>query len=313
MTDSARPQTHTPMPPLNALRAFEAVARRLSFKRAAQEMNVTPAALSHQVKGLEAFLERQLLVRGNRSISLTNDGRTLLAGLTDAFGRIEKSVAALRPRQVTNVLVVSSGPAFAAKWLAPRLADLMAALPSLDIRISASLGLSTFRDDGVDFAIRFGRGNHPGLFHQRLMGEELRPAASPDFLEKHPVACVADMESLPLVHDDSLKPFVDEPEWTDWFAAQGFDTARAARGVRFNQADHAIDAALAGAGMILGRHALLDTDVRAGRLVYLPVPALRTDLAFYAVCPKGHESRPNEAAFLKWLVDQTSHYDQKAG
>ncbi|MEN0087871.1 MAG: LysR substrate-binding domain-containing protein [Pseudomonadota bacterium] len=313
MSDARSQSAGIPMPPLNALRAFEAVARRVSFKLAAHELNVTPAALSHQVKSLEAFLERQLVVRGNRSISLTQDGRTLLAGLTDGFGRIEKSVAALRPRQTSNVLVVSSGPAFAAKWLAPRLADLMAALPDLDIRISAALTLSTFGEDGVDFAIRFGKGNHPGLFHQRLMGEELRPAASPDFLQRHPVAEAADMERLPLVHDDSLKPFVDEPEWTDWFGAQGFDTALAARGMRFNQADHAMDAALAGAGMILGRHALLDNDIRAGRLVYLPVPALPTDLAFYAVCPKGHETRPNEAAFLNWLVDRTSHYDQKAG
>jgi LysR family glycine cleavage system transcriptional activator len=143
------------------------------------------------------------------------------------------------------------------------------------------------------------------------MGEARRPAASKEFLEKHTINTVADMEGLPLVHDDSLRAFVDEPDWTEWFVKQGVNSSQTGKGLRFNQADHAVDAAVAGAGMILGRQALIDGDIKSGRLAYLPVPALHTDLAFYAVCPKGHESRPNEAAFLKWLIDETQHYDDK--
>jgi len=292
------------LPPLNALRAFEAAARHLSFKLAASELNVTPAALSHQVRNLEETLGLKLFHRETRAVSLTEAGHVLYPGLRDGFQSLQGAVARLERIADERVLVVSVGPGFTSKWLAPRLYRFMEAHPDVDARISANLTFSNFAADGVDLAIRFGSGHYPEMAIEHLMDEAVMPLCSPQYLATHPLETAADLAGAALIHDESMAFAPGTPTWRTWLDAAGLepDAVDATRGLRLNLADHAINAATESAGVVLGRKVMAEADIAAGRLVApftLEVPV--TGLAFYAVCPPGNLQRRAVSSFLSWM------------
>jgi LysR family transcriptional regulator, glycine cleavage system transcriptional activator len=295
------------LPPLNALRAFEATARHLSFSRAAEELNVTPAALSHQVAGLEAFLGERLFNRSARAISLTPAGEILYPGLSAAFVQIRQSVERVMDTGDQQILVVSAPPGLTAKWLVPRLHRFLAAHPELDVRVSASLTLANFSGDGVDVAIRNGRPPFPGLWSRKFLEIETLPIVSPRLIEQYgPLEKPEDLARFPIIHDDSLGRMFGLPTWQDWLRAAGAEHVDLSRGLHFSSADHAIEAALEGAGVLLGVRSLAMDDVRLGRLVFPFSLALRSERSFNIVCPAGHENRPKIAAFCAWILDETA-------
>ncbi|TNF60078.1 MAG: transcriptional regulator GcvA [Rhodobacteraceae bacterium] len=287
------------LPPLTALRAFDAAARHMSFARAADELNVTPAALSFQIKSLEEHLGQPLFRRLNRAVELTEAGRTLAPGVEDAFQRLTRSWRATRRLHDTTTLSVTAGPAFTAKWMAPRLYEFAQAHPEIDLRFIASLRMMDFDRDEIDVAIRFGHGPDPGLYALPLAFEWLTPVMTPEMARRFPTP--ESLRKAPLIFDDSLD-FLDPPcDWAAWFRAVGIDHAPE-HGLRFSQADHAVDAALAGGGIVLGRRALVVKDLHEGRLVAPYGVALSTKAHFRFLCPRGAETRPHIAAFRDWIL-----------
>ena len=291
------------LPTLNGLQAFEATARHMSFAEAAKELSLTPSAVSYQVRSLEDRLGVTLFERLNRAIVLTEEGQALFPDIREAFARMRVAVDRLSADTPANVLVVSTGPSFAAKWLSPRLFSFIDDHPEIEVRISASLKLVDFTREGVDVGIRFGPGNYPGLEALRLMGDEITVMASPAFLEAHPLAVPQDIAAMPLIIDESMAFTKEAPTWADWFRHAGISHEGEVRGLRFNHADHAIDAAARGAGIALARTSL-SADERGRGLLVEPFPDLRltTKLAFYLVMPPAARLKPKVAAFTEWLL-----------
>lgn len=304
-----------PMPPLNALRAFEAAARHLSLTKASHELNVTAGALSHQIRGLEEMLGVKLFERRVRSIALTAEGKLLYPGLQTGFTQIRDAVAGLGKTGDERVLVISTPPGFTAKWLAPRLYRFAQAYPDIDARISSSFGLANFMTDGVDLAVR----NLPiqpqpdaNLEFEKLLNITVVPVCSPRLLAAHgPARTPQALAKLPLVHDDTLINRVEVPSWADWFKKAGVANADVSRGLRFNSADHALDAAGEGAGVLLAHSVLAYDELRTGRLV-IPVDlTLETGRAYHVVWAK-RRSRPARVdAFRAWIRQEVAALNWK--
>lgn len=286
------------LPPLTALRAFDAAARHMSFARAAEELHVTPAALSFQIKSLEEHLGTPLFTRLTRAVELTEAGRALAPGAKEGFETLIAAWRAARRVQDDSTLNVTAGPAITAKWLAPRLYEFARQHPGIDLRFTASLRLMDFQRDEIDVAIRFGTEAESGLYSHQLSVEWATPVMLPELAERYPTP--ESLREAPLLFDDSIA-FLDPPcDWPAWFRAMGVDYAPR-QGLHFSQADHAVDAALSGAGVVLGRRAMVVTDIAAGRLVAPYGVALGTGAAFRFLCPSGHETRPRIAAFHDWV------------
>jgi LysR family glycine cleavage system transcriptional activator len=295
-------------PPLNALRAFEATARHQSFSRAAVELHVTPAALSHQIRGLEDLLGVKLFLRKPRGIELTETGRLIYPGLHNGFTQIRQAVAGLSRARQDRVLVISAPPGFTAKWLAPRLYRFLMANPEIDARISAGMHFVDFAADGVDAAVRnlttSGRPD-PELHVEKLADIQLLPVCSPRLLEQlGGLRTPGDLAGATLIHDDSLIGRADLPNWADWLAAVGVTGVDVSRGLRFNSADHALEATIEGAGVLLAHKLLAHDDLRTGRLAAPFELELATGRAFHFVCPKGAETQPKVGAFHDWLFEE---------
>ncbi|MFT6089652.1 transcriptional regulator GcvA [Sulfitobacter sp.] len=289
------------LPPLTALRAFEAAARHLSFASAAAELNVTPAALSFQIKSLEAHFGAPLFRRLNRAVALTEAGIALAPGTTDGFQTLAAAWRAAQRTQDHQSLTVTAGPAFTAKWLAPRLYDFAQAHPEVELRFSASLRKMDFARDNIDVAIRFGSAVDPDLYALPLADEWVTPVMTPELAARYPTP--ASLRAAPLIVDDSMG-FLDLPtDWNTWFAAMGL-APPVALGPRFSQADHATDAALAGVGVVMGRRALVIKDLVEGRLVAPYNAALDTGARFWFLCPKSAQDRPQIAAFREWILHE---------
>jgi len=287
------------LPPLTALRAFEAAARHMSFAKAAEELHVTPAALSFQVKSLEEHLGEPLFHRLNRAVELTEAGKTLAPGTRDGFERLSAAWRTTRRLQDNTTLTVTAGPALTSKWLAPRLYEFARSHPEIDLRFSATLRQMDFARDEVDVAIRFGYGPDEGVWAMPLRKDWLTPVMTPEMAERYPTP--ESLTKAPLLFDESLN-FLDPPcDWPVWFRSQGIDFTPT-HGAWFSQADHAIDAALAGVGVALGRRPIIVTDLHAGRLVAPFKTAIETDAHFRFLCASGTENRPQIAAFRDWFV-----------
>tara|TARA_R110002072_G_scaffold30387_2_gene94956 strand:+ start:2459 stop:3397 length:939 start_codon:yes stop_codon:yes gene_type:complete len=298
------------LPPLTALRAFDAAARHMSFALAAAELHVTPAALSFQIKSLEEHLGAPLFRRLNRAVELTEAGRALAPAASDGFQTLAAGWRAAQRLQDQQTLTVTAGPAFTAKWLAPRLFDFAQSHPEIELRFSASLRIMDFNRDNVDVAIRFGLGPDPGLFSLPLADEWVVPVMTPELARKYPTP--ESLRDALLIVDESID-FLDPPiDWSAWFRAVKIDVTPNI-GPRFSQADHAIDAALAGVGVALGRRALVIKDLADGRLVAPYPQALPTGARFRFLCPDGAETRPQVAAFKTWIlqeIEKTAHIAQ---
>ncbi|APX12276.1 transcriptional regulator GcvA [Tateyamaria omphalii] len=295
------------LPPLTALRAFDAAARHMSFAKAAEELNVTPAALSFQIKSLEEHLGTQVFRRLNRAVELTEAGRAMAPGMADGFQTLATAWRAAERTLNNETLTVTAGPAFTAKWLAPRLYEFAQAHPEIELRFSATLKLCDLSRDEVDVAIRFGPGTDDGVYSMPLAQEWVCPVMTPEMAAKYPTP--ESLRDATLIFDDSISFLKPASEWDTWFRMMGMDFEPKA-GPRFSQADHALDAALAGVGVVLGRRAFVVKDLDDGRLV-APFPyALDTGVRFRFLCSEGAENRPQIAAFRDWILTEiakTSH------
>ena len=289
-----------PLLPLNALRAFEAIARHMSFARAAEELHVTPAALSHQIRGLEEQLGLPLFTRRTRSIELTEAGRTLYPGLHAGLESVRGAVARLDREREGNILVISATVGLTAKWLMPRLWRFLHANPEIDARVAASMKLADFAAEGVDVAIRMSNGKHPDLHVEKLFDDAMLPVCAPRLVEQG-LHSAADLARFPLIHHDISMSMRAPPQWADWLAMVGMHAIDASRGMRVNVADHALDAAVAGAGVSLSYKLIASDDVHSGRLVSPFGPELPLAIGYHFVCPKGHETKPKVRAFRDWL------------
>jgi LysR family glycine cleavage system transcriptional activator len=290
------------LPPLNALRAFEATARHLSFSKAADELHVTPAALSHQIKGLEEFLGVKLFNRKPRAIELTDAGRTLYPGTHQAFGQLRQAVQSLDRIRNDKVLVISAPPGFTAKWLAPRLHRFLTANPDIDARISSTSLFVDFEADAVDVSIRNATGPFNELYAEKLVDIATLAVASPALIEQlGGIEKPEDLLKTTLIFDESVQQLPNVPYWPEWFAEMGLPDVEISRKLQFNSADHALEAAVEGAGVMLCYRTLAYDDLRVGRLVAPFNLVVPTQRAFWLVCPEGTETRPKVKAFRDWV------------
>lgn len=304
-----------PLPSLNALRAFEAVARHLSFSKAAAELHVTAGALSHLLRGLEETLGVSLFERKARAIALTAAGKLLYPGLQTGFSQIEEAVAGLNATGSARFLVVSTPPGLTSKWLAPRLYRFSNEFPDIEIRISSSKTFANFTIDGVDVAIRNLPPHHspdPALTIEKLIDLHQIAVASPRFIKSHrPFKHPDSVSKAPLIHDDTLVSYPEVPTWADWFKAAGVKNANVNHGFRFNSSDHALDAASEGAGVLLSHDLLAYDDLRSGRLVKLFNVTLPSGRGYYFVTRKTRNPRPHVEAFRDWVKREFQAVDAK--
>jgi LysR family glycine cleavage system transcriptional activator len=285
------------LPPLNALRAFEAAARRLSIKDAAEELSVTPGAVSQMIRALELRLGIRLFHRSHRAIALTEAGRDYLPAILNAFRQISEATRRLAAAAESGLLTVSVTPSFAAAWLAPRLLSFQEGHPDIDLQIVSSKALANFDRDGVDVAIRHGLGRYPGLHSERLFAVELVPVAAPALVDqlglpKHP----GDLTAWPHIHDAERK------DWHLWLQAQGVTEIGPPRGPAFDDPSLLLTAVLAGQGAALAPAAIAALDLAKGRLIKLFDIAWPDDFAYYLVYPEGADQRPKVAAFRDWII-----------
>lgn len=289
------------LPSTAALRVFEAAARRLSFTEAAQDLNLTQGAISHQIRELEGRLGHKLFERRGRGLVLTEAGRTYLPFVRESLDRLVAGADALSMRRGGTVLTVSLSPNFAAKWLVPRLGTFLETHSDLDIRISASTHHIDFARDDFDMAIRHGDGIWPHLHVTRLCAEDLTPVCSPSVQRAGPpLRTPADLSGHVLIHGP------DRAAWADWLQRVGAWDVDPRDGPTFDQTSLAIDAAVAGQGIALARTALAALDLRAGRLVR-PLPeAVPAVFAYWIVCPRPAADRPKIARFRTWLLEQAT-------
>ena len=289
-------------PPLSALRAFEAAARHMSFSKAADELHVTPAAVSHQIHALEEDLGVRLFNRMNRSIELTASARVLLPGLTEAFAGIQSSVRRLRAHNDTGTLTVTASPSFAAKWLVLRLHRFQEQHPEVDVRISATDAIVDLAKGDFDIAIRYGAGRYSGLEVELLLKNEVVPACSPQLLANGPpLRTPADLPAHALIHDQAVERDPLVPTWSMWLKAAGVTNVPAITGLSFNNMHLALDAAISGHGVVLAQSTIAAADLAAGRLVRLFSLALPDQFAFYIVTAPGALERLKVRAFRDWL------------
>jgi LysR family glycine cleavage system transcriptional activator len=287
------------LPPLNALRAFEVAARHLSFTRAAGELHVTQAAISHQVKALEEHLGRKLFRRMNRALLLTDDGQAYLPSVSRAFTLLNEATNDLLTKQAPGPLTVSALPSFTARWLVPRLGRFRQIRPDIDLRIDPSAELSFFAGGDVDVGIRYGRGKYPGLRADWLMTEDIFPVCSPALRQgPHALHDPRDLEHQVLLHDDG------HGDWRTWLLAAGVSNVDPARGPIFTDSGMVIQAAVTGQGVALARGVLAADELAAGRLVRPFTLSLPTAYAYYFVCPEDTAEQPKIAAFREWLLGE---------
>jgi LysR family glycine cleavage system transcriptional activator len=294
------------LPPLNALKAFEAAARHLSFVKAASELHVTPAAIGHQVRQLEAILETPLFRRVNRTLLLTDAGQACLPGIRDGFQRLAEAIDSIDAVGRAGVLTVSVAPSFAAKWLVPRLDRFQDAYPDLDVRVSASMQLVDFARDDVDVAIRYGAGQYPDLLVERLLPETVMPVCSPELLQgQHPLRSAADIRFHTLLHDDSSEEDATCPDWRMWLKAAKVDGVDWARGLRFNQSSLVLEAAIRGRGLALAKAQLAHDDLASGRLIKpFEAASVALGFAYYLVYPPAKAGQQKLQLFRDWLFGE---------
>jgi len=295
------------IPPLNALRAFEAVARHLSISGAAEELGVTPGAVSQSVKALEEYLGRSLMSRTSRGLVLNDAATAALPALREGFDRLEEGARLLTGPDRGGRLTVSVAPSFAAKWLAPRLGDFNAAFPDIDVQIHASMGLTNFEAEGVDLAIRYGGGKWPGHEAKLLLREEVTPVCSHRIADE--IAEPADIAKFTLIHDDSSLSDESCPDWAMWLKAAGVANVDASRGPRFNQSNLAIEAAASGRGVVLAKRALAQNDLDTGRLVAPFSVRTKIEFAYYIVHPPGRARSRSARRFIEWALEQARLYE----
>ncbi len=291
------------LPPLNSLRAFEAAGRLLSFTRAADELSVTPAAVSQQVKILEDYFEKPLFRRLTRALQLTPPGEQLLPFVSDALDQLDAGVRLTLKQSSRSILTVSVPRSFGSKWLVPRLESFRIAHPSIDVRLDASDRLANFEDDGVDLAIRYGTGNYHGLVVEKLLDNFTIPVCSPILLTgDHALRSPHDLTHHTLLHVEWRSSSDAAPHWPTWLQAAGVAYKDPESGPRFSNEAMAVQAAVEGMGVLLSAGALSEHDLEKGNLVQ-PFNDMKVanDITYHLVYPKGNSVKPSVQAFASWL------------
>jgi LysR family transcriptional regulator, glycine cleavage system transcriptional activator len=292
-----------PNPPLIAARSFEAAARLGSFLKAADELNVTPTAISHQVKKLELYLGQALFVRLNRAVELTAEGKALAATLGDIFSRLDTALDPTR-RAAGSTIVISAMPSLAAKWLAPRLGDFEARYPQWRVMIDVEDKLVDFQAGNIDMALRYGQGKYPGLHAKRWMDATIVPVCSPALLRRIPLRTPDELRHHTLIHNTTAARRVRPPEWADWLLATGAAGVDASRGPLFTSTYMALEAAQAGHGVTLAPTPLVERDLADGRLVKPLAIELENPWSFWIVCPRQNLHDEKIKALSAWLLQQ---------
>ncbi len=291
---------HQALPSLKGLRAFEAAARLSSFTAAGKELFVTQGAVSRSIQGLERDLGVALFRRRGRYLDLTAEGQRYADVIAEAFRMMSSATAATRQYAESDVLTVSMLPSFAAKWLVPRLPNLLAANPTLDLRISAYQQLTTF-EDGVDLAIRYGLGSWPSTESRLLFHEDIFPVCSPSLVAPDgPLEGPSDLTNVTVLHGHP------PADWQTWLDAAELQDLPIGRGPYSNDFAGLIQAAVDGTGVALGRTALVDLDLKAGRLIRPFGPSIRSRYAYYLVRPTWRPAPKHYRSFERWLLNQIS-------
>ncbi len=285
------------LPPLNALRAFEAASRHLSFANAAAELHVTPAALSQQIKSLESHLGAPVFLRLNRRVELTDIGRMLAPVVSEGFDTLLAAWSAALRRVEKQHLTVTAGPAFMAGWLAPRMGSFVTAHPEVELRFTASLRMLSFERDEIDLAIRFGAGDDEGYFSEELFVDWVTPMVAPNLAER--IKSPQDVGHLPMIQQDSGGMLQDYERWNAW--CDVFNVQKNDDGPVFTTPDSALTYAVNGSGVVLGRLSLAQHLLQAGQLVMPLRESLRRSLRYRLVCPLGKEQDQNVQVFRQWI------------
>jgi LysR family glycine cleavage system transcriptional activator len=295
------------LPPLNALRAFEAAARNLSFLKAAEELHVTAGAVSQQIKTLEDHLSLKLFRRQARGVLLTDAGQRYGKRIGELLDQIAAATRDLGRQSGGTVLTVTTMPSFAARWLIPRLGAFGRLHPEIAVRTLADDKLATFKDDDVDVAIRFGAGRYPGLTADFLFREEVFPVCSPRLLEGSlPLTRLEDLAQHTLLHDEP-HPGLHELEWSAWLAKRGIRHIDARQGPRFTYTHMSLTAAAMGQGLALGTSVLCADDLESGRLIRPFPDRIVADFAYYLVFPPMALDRPLVVAFRDWMLEAAAN------
>jgi len=292
-------------PSLNALRAFEAAARLRSFKKASEELNVTPAAISQQIKTLELDIGQKLFLRGYRPLGLTSAGRLIFPEVRNGFEALNQSMQRLRRSQGRHSLKVACAPAFAAKWLVPELQHFSTAPLGFDtdVYVIAAHEIVDYERDHIDIGIRYGRGLYRGLASEQLFSDALCPVCSPKLrISRQRLRTPKDLSRHTLLHDDSLRFDETFPDWSVWLKAFGLSKVDAIAGPRFNTAADAIGAAVQGAGILLTRQSLIRAELASRALIRLFDLDYPLEHGFHVVYRSENLERLEVRAFRDWLV-----------
>jgi LysR family glycine cleavage system transcriptional activator len=297
--------------PLNALRAFEAAARHLSFTKAADELSVTPGAISQHVRQLEEHAGGALFRRDGRGLELTETGRAALPLLREGFERLLDASALLREPPRRRQLSVSVPPSFAAKWLMPRMDSFHAEQPDVEVWISADMTIVDMSEGAVDVAVRYGAGKWPGVSVERLLSETVLPVCSPALLEgKHPIRAPKDLAHHALLHDLSVDRDPSCPDWAMWLQARGVTGVDGRRGPGFNQSALVIEGAVMGRGVGLAKRTLAQADLEARRLVApFADGSTAIDFAYHVVLPRNRPVSAGAHRFVEWLKREAVAYE----
>tara|TARA_Y100000588_G_scaffold48652_1_gene45828 strand:+ start:9756 stop:10739 length:984 start_codon:yes stop_codon:yes gene_type:complete len=301
------------LPPLNALKAFEVAGRHMSFSRAAEELHVTPAAISHQIKALETDLGVKLFRRLNRSLQLTEAGQACLPGLRSAFETMASAVGRVRDKEDWNVLTISAPPAFGARWLVPRIVDFRTANPQIQVRIDPAIRSMDPVRDSVDVAIEFSQGHYSGRSvqrsAQRLFGQDVFPVCSPELLDgKNPLTTPDDLRGHTLIHFDAPMDDPGWPNWETWLRANNVDRLDPNKGPHFTSPNFTTQALLAGHGVALMAELVVESELATGTLVKPFDISYPGDLSYWALATSVDSEDDPVTLFWNWLTREASRY-----
>ena len=296
------------LPPLKSLQAFEAAGRHLSFTEAARELNVTPGAISQQIRQLEEFLEVKLFRRLNRAILLTDDGQLFLPQISGGFEQFSEAVGTLREKRSEGPLTITSAPSFVSKWLIPRLTNFKSEHPGIDVRIDTSDRLVDFRHEDIDVGIRFGDGVYPELDTVYLFSFDLIPVCAPELMRQgEGLRQISDLKNYTLLHSnyDELDPGF--PDWAMWLKVVEADGIDSSHGIYFNQSDLLFQAALEGQGVALLANVMAEPEIKAGRLVQPFATRLPVKLNYHLVTSPAKARIAKVSAFREWILAESAY------
>jgi len=287
------------LPPLSSLRVFEAAARHNSFRKAADELNLTASAVSHGIQTLENWLGVELFHRGSRGLRLTGAGEIYAPLVNQALSVLAKATDRIPGRKATGTLAVSSAPTFATKFLLPRLRGFIGEFPDMRVTVDTSQRLVDLALDDIDIAIRFSPVKKPASNWTLLAAETMIPVCSPELKARFPGSSDADLLTrLPLIHLTHVST-----DWTHWFEASGMEIPPSIHGgLRVDTIQMGYDAAIQGLGIVLGRHPLIDEDIASGRLVPLAASAIPSGSSYWLVTPETDFQKPEVKLFRNWLL-----------